>query len=263
MDEADHGMRTTVRWAFLVLGAVAVLCSTFKAQARPVEPAGDERVLFEAANRERASRHLPLLRWDPALARAARDHAVQMAHANVISHQLPGEKGLSERASQAGARFRLIEENVGVAVGAAELHSAWMKSPPHRANLLNPQIDAAGIAVVASMGQLFAVQDFARLTPALSLDEQESEVRALLVARGLRIVNTAGDLRKTCALDRGIVPGDHPKYIFRYQTADLRELPKELVTELRHSGYRSAAVGACESSEEGGFTGFRLAILLF
>ena len=263
MDQGDCGMRTTARLAFLLLSSVAALGPAFMAQARTVEPVGDERVLFDAANRERASRHLPLLRWDSALARAAHDHAVRMARANAISHQFPGEPGLSDRASRAGARFRLIEENVGVAVSATELHSAWMNSPPHRANLLNPQIDSAGISVVASMGQLFSVQDFARLTPALSLDEQERQVGRLLVVRGLRIVKTTGDMRKTCALDRGIVPGDHPKYIFRYQTADLHELPKELVSELRRGIYRSAAVGACPSMEEGGFSSFRLAVLLF
>jgi len=256
-------MRIRTRSMFLLLSLVTALLPALTAQAGPVEPSGDGRELFDAANRERASRHLPLLRWDPALARAARDHAHLMARANVISHQFPGEPGLSDRASKAGARFRLIEENVGAAGSAAELHTAWMRSPPHRANLLSSQIDSVGIAVVASMGQLFAVEDFARLTPTMSFDEQEHQVGALLVARGLRIVRTAGDVRKTCSLDRGIVPGDRPKYIFRYETAEIRELPKELVAELHKGSYRSAAVGACAANGEGGFTGFRLAILLF
>jgi hypothetical protein len=186
-----------------------------------------------------------------------------MARANTISHQFPDELGLSDRAAQAGARFRLIEENVGVAASTEELHSAWMKSRPHRANLLNPQIDSAGIAVVAALGQLFAVEDFSRMTPALTLDEQERQVGALLVARGLRIVKAAGDIRKTCALDRGVVSGDHPRYIFRYQTADIRELPEELLAELHRGSYHAAAVGACAPVGEGAFTAFRLVILLF
>jgi uncharacterized protein YkwD len=36
-----------------------------------------------------------------------------------------------------------------------------MNSPPHRGNILDPELDSLGVAIVASKGQLFAVQDFA------------------------------------------------------------------------------------------------------
>jgi len=248
--------------AFLLAG-LAVLCAALAAQTRPADPAGDERILFDAANRERVARHLSALRWDASLARAAHDHAVLMARKGAISHQFPGEPGLSERAGRAGARFRLIEENVGEASNALELHDLWMKSPPHRENLLNNQIDAVGIAVVPSNGQLFAVVDFARLTPVLTLDDQERHVGQLLEARGLHLVKPSADVRKTCALDRGVMPGGHVKFLFRYTTGDLATLPEELVAELRKGSYESAAVGACSPGDEGSFTGYRIAVLLF
>ena len=36
-----------------------------------------------------------------------------------------------------------------------------MNSPPHRANILDPEMDSLGVAVIERNGELFAVQDFA------------------------------------------------------------------------------------------------------
>jgi len=256
-------MRTTVRFATILLAALAALSPSAWAQLSDIGPQGSDRVLFDAANRERAARHLPQLRWDAALARAARDHALLMARTRTISHQFPGEQGLSNRLSQAGARFTLAAENVGDAVSAQELHDAWMRSPPHRANLLHPEVDAVGIAVVERNGLFWGVQDFGRMVPNLSLEEQERQVGTLLAARGLRLLGTTGDVRRTCALDRGVGPGQRPKYLFRYLTAEIRELPDQLLTELRAGHYQSAAVGACAAASDDGFAGYRLAVLLY
>ena len=50
-----------------------------------------EKLLFDAANHERTARKLPPLKWDEALARAARKHAELMAEQDLLEHQLPGE----------------------------------------------------------------------------------------------------------------------------------------------------------------------------
>jgi uncharacterized protein YkwD len=64
------------------------------------------------------------------------------------------------RASRAGAHFDIIEENVASGPTASAIHEAWMESPEHRENLLNPGVDCVGIAVVADDGVLFAVADY-------------------------------------------------------------------------------------------------------
>lgn len=256
-------MKTTARFAILLLAALAALSPSVRAQSAATGPQGSDRALFDAANRERQVRRLGPLRWDPALARAARDHAVLMARSAAISHQFPGEPGLSERLSRVGARFTVAAENVGTGESAPDLHDAWMKSPPHRANLLDPKVDAIGIATVERNGMIYAVQDFARLVPTLSLDEQERQVGSLLAARGVRLLDTTGDVRRTCASERGVAPGLHPKYLFRYLTADIRQLPDELLAELRTGRYQSAAVGACEATNDSGFSAYRIAVLLY
>ena len=258
-------MKGRLRFAAFLLGGLAALSAPLSAQTRASGPQGEERVLFDSANRERVARHLSALQWDENLARAAHDHAVLMARIRVISHQYPGEPSLSSRLVRAGVHFSIIAENVGDAANAPELHGAWMKSPGHRANLLEPKLNAVGIAVAENAGLIYAVEDFARMTTFVSFDEQEHRVAAQLAARGLRVVQTTSDVRQTCALSRGVAPGLRPKYLFRYITEDLANLPDELLAELdAHADqYHSAAVGACPASETGDFEGYRLAILLY
>jgi hypothetical protein len=252
-----------LRAAAALLAVLVVLPASLRAQARAPGPLGAERVLFEAANRERAERKLPALRWDDALARAAREHAALMARVGAISHQFPGEPGLSQRVTQAGVRFTLVAENVGEAPDVDELHSLWMKSPGHRANLLEPRSNAAGIAVVRRKGQYFGVQDFARILPTLSIEEQEKEVGSLLAARGLQLLPDHRGARETCAISHGLSPGVHPHFMFRYLTEDIRRLPPELEDELRQGNYHSAAVGACSVENGNDSAGYRVAVLLY
>ena len=106
-----------------------------------------ERQLFDPVNRERSAKGLPTLRWNPALADAARRHAQLLAENKSLSHQFSGEPSLPARATKAGVHFTTIAENVAEAPSAADIHSLWMHSPHHRANILDRDLDSIGIAV--------------------------------------------------------------------------------------------------------------------
>ena len=125
-----------------ILLAIFLVPASFAAQRL----SDNERALFDAANRERVERSLPALHWDESLAAAARKHANRMAFYNVIEHQLSGEPDLKERLTEAGARFSMIAENIAVASNPQTIHSGWMHSPGHRGNILNPNLNAVGIA---------------------------------------------------------------------------------------------------------------------
>ena len=182
---------------------------------------GPEQILFQSANRERTGRGLPPLAWNAALAEAARQHAVLLAQQNTLSHQLPGEADLAHRAARAGARFSTVAENVAEGPSAESLHQQWMKSPPHRANLLDPQLNSAGIAVAKRNGTLFAVEDFSETAEELSLRQQEKLVEGQLQSHGLRVLDNANDARRTCVLDNGYVGPHQPSFVLHYATPDL------------------------------------------
>ena len=219
------------------------------------------------ANQARAQAGAAPLRWDAALATAARQHCQRMAADRSISHQYVGEPDVSERAKQAGAHFSLVEENVAVGPNPATIHNAWMHSPHHRTNLLNPAVDRVGIAVVASGGSLYAVADYERAVPVLTQEQEEGAIAALLQSSGVGVLRDAALARAACVMDGGMphaASGPQPRFVMRWLNADLNQLPQALVERLATGKYHQAAVGSCSpQSQEGAFTAYRMAVLLY
>jgi cysteine-rich secretory family protein len=247
----------------IVLAAFCVSLQALCGLRAAAQADGPAQALFESANRERASRGLAPLQWNSALASAARQHALRMAAQNTLSHQLPGEPGMAERATQAGARFSSLAENVAEGPNAQTIHREWMNSPPHRANLLDPQLDSLGIAVAEGNGILFAVEDFSLEVRKVSVEEQEGIVSAKLRQRGLHLLNYTDDARRSCLLDNGYVGSHVPSFVLHYATPDLETLPDLLEKRIQSAKYRSAVVGACRSDAKAGFSNYRIAVLLF
>ena len=222
-----------------------------------------EQYLLQAANTDRAAHGLSPVALDPRLVTAARLHAYEMAKRGTISHQFEGEMDLATRAGEAGAKFSLITENVAEANNSALIHDLWMHSAGHRANLLDPKVTVVGIAVVQNKGQLYAVEDFGRAVETLTLDQQESKVAGMLAGEGLRLAHDKADARQTCAMSTGYA-GRQPWFVMRYTSADIGQLPPELVERVGTGKYHEAAVGACITGKQtSGFTSYNLAILLY
>jgi len=248
-----------VRAGWIALGCALGFAVT-TAQGQSVS----EQYLFQAANAERAQHGLPALRWDATLVRAAKNHAIEMAKRQSISHQYAGEADLTQRGKVAGARFSTIAENVAMAPTAIDIHDAWMKSPGHRANILDPQIDSVGISVLSRNGQLYAVQDFDRSVEALSFDEQESRVSNLLqVVAPVELLPASDDWRHTCQMSTGYT-GPRPSFVMRYTAGDLTRLPEQLKTQLKTGKFHHAAVGACSSAgNQPAFTSYSIAVRIY
>jgi Cysteine-rich secretory protein family len=248
----------------IILAAIVplVLFLTPTLYAAPPQTSQADQALLNAANHDRVAAGLPSLKWDPALAAAAHQHALRMAQSNQLSHQLPGEPPMQDRARHAGARFSLIAENVAQGPTVLGLHTQWMNSAPHRANLLDPELNAVGISVVQSGNTLFAVEDFSTAVPTLSVDEQEQEVAPQIERHGMQVTTGSADARKTCELDRGWA-GPRPASVLRYEMSDLSHLPDEVMQKVASGKFHSAAVGACNAGGATEFARFRVAILLF
>jgi uncharacterized protein YkwD len=151
-------MRLPYRAAALI--TLLALCSVSGLAQQKTSHA--ERELFDAINQERKAHGLASLKLDEGLASAARKHAQRMAEQGTISHQLPGEPSLPSRAKAAGAHFTWLSENVDEGPSATAIHQSFMKSPQHRANIMDGDMDSAGIGVAERNGQMFAVEDFSK-----------------------------------------------------------------------------------------------------
>ncbi len=259
--------------AHLLLVLASALClAPFAAAQRPASADSAtiaEQYLLAAANQERAALGLSQLHRDPLLAQAAATHARQMAAHATISHQFPGEPELTARGAAAGVHFSLISENVGEAPSAPQIHDLWMHSEHHRANLLEASIDAAGISVIARGNELFAVEDFARTVPSVSLEQQESAIASLVARSGAAPIaldlspTTTSAARQTCAMDSGYAGPRKPWFVMRFTSDSLTQLPTELTSRIASGRYHQAAVGACPPPRDTPFTSYNLAVLLY
>lgn len=227
-------------------------------------PTVAEQYLLAAANAERAQRGLQPLRWDRALYEAASYHAQQMAERETISHQYDGEPELTARGQVAGARFSVISENVAAAPSAPMIQDAWMNSPKHRDNLLDPRLDSIGIRVISRGDRLYAVEDFDRSVMNLTLEQQESEVGHLLQSTSaVAILPESKDARRTCSMGSGYAGERRPWFVMRYTAADLSQIPKMLEQHLASGGYHAAAVGACPVEGAQNFSAYSIAVMLY
>jgi len=253
-------MKIALIMATILLAILSGFAQPASAQGQTEE---SEQTLLQLANHERAAQGLPPLKWNDALSEAARQHAVRMAQQNTLSHQLPGEPDLTDRASRAGARFHILAENIAEGPNAESIHQQWMHSPPHRANLLDRQLDSVGIAVAVRDGTLFAVEDFSLAAGGMSISEQEKTVEEQLQRRGLRLLDQIKDARRSCMLDNGYAGSHEPSFVIHYAAPELRTLPDLLDKRIRTGKYHSAVVGACPSDAKTGFSMYRVAVLLY
>ena len=271
MRQANQLRRILLKSALVLSLLPAAVQGNIKAEGSENDSMGStaEQYLLAAANQERVGRGLQPLRRDPVLARAAEFHARQMANHADISHAFTGEPELTARAVNAGVHFSLISENVAEAPESAVIHQMWMESEGHRENLLDPEINVAGIAVVERDNQLYAVEDFAAVAERLSVNQQESAVAGLLTISGIPVLDAqSGETevnaaRQTCNMSSGYAGPRRPGYYVRYTVSTLKELPPSLRNRIGSGKFHQAAVGACSSSESSPFTSYNIAVLLY
>ncbi|MDX2264297.1 MAG: CAP domain-containing protein [Hyphomicrobiales bacterium] len=100
-------------------------------------------------NAYRAKKGLSPLRLNAKLTQAAKAHSLDLARNDRISHFGSDGSDIEERARRSGYAFNLIAENVGTGQrSASEVIEGWRKSPSHNENLLLPDAEEMGIAVV-------------------------------------------------------------------------------------------------------------------
>jgi uncharacterized protein YkwD len=112
---------------------------------------------FCLLNAERTSRGLAVLKPDPQLQHAALEHGGDMVAHQYFAHEgrdgsQPAERIRSAGYLSGGGAWR-IGENLAWGTGdlatPRAIMAAWMHSPGHRANILQPQYRQIGFAVIA------------------------------------------------------------------------------------------------------------------
>ena len=221
-----------------------------------------EQLLLELTNQSRARAGAAALKLDPGLSQAARAHAQAMFEARRISHRFDGEPSLAERLAVA-TTLQLDQdgENVAFDYDAAQGHKHLLLSPPHRANLLNPNYNVVGLGVVRSGDRFYIVEDFGHALPRYSLAELKEHVgtavnqlRRQYRKPGLRRRDLSVADNAACSMAHADKLGTPPisQLAQRYTTLTFTtlspdNLPARAGNAITGPNLRSFSVGACYS----------------
>lgn len=142
------------KWTIVrVLAIASVLIAALAVAAGALsDSSADEQRFVELINGERAQTGARPMVVLPELSEKARRHAGKMADAGRIFH--------SDDLGEGVDGWYLMGENVGRGGNIETLHQAFMDSPGHRENILNPRYDAMGIGVVWDGGVPYVVEVF-------------------------------------------------------------------------------------------------------
>jgi uncharacterized protein YkwD len=102
--------------------------------------------VVDLTNNFRTKNGLAPLTLNSKLNEAAQTHSQNMAVQDFFSHVGKDGSSAGDRASQAGYDWRTVAENIAAGQRSpAEVVQAWIDSPGHRENMLNPGIKEIGV----------------------------------------------------------------------------------------------------------------------
>ncbi|MBX4204890.1 MAG: CAP domain-containing protein [Candidatus Doudnabacteria bacterium] len=112
-------------------------------------------------NADRQSQGLPELSLNPTLNRAALAKAEDMISNHYFAHTSPEGVAPWYWIKTLGYNYSFAGENLAIGYqNTSELVDSWMDSPAHRANILSPNYEDMGLAVIKSQNSTLVVQMF-------------------------------------------------------------------------------------------------------
>lgn len=243
-------------------------------QPSPEYDSEAEAELLQWANAARAQMGLAPFQSDAGLVNAARAHTEIMADHQQLSHQFPAEPALLLRvAASTSLHLDSAGENVAYAGAPDRVQDLFMHSAAHRANLLSPGFNFAGIGVIRSGDTLYVTEDFGHSLPVYSKD-QAGELISAAVLRGRSQYNMpelsrhdSADLQQTaCSMAQANAltgPPSNARAVLRYTAARPDNLPAAATQVFRDRSLRSFSVGSCYARSPSYVNGAYWVVLYF
>jgi uncharacterized protein YkwD len=153
-----------VRWWAGILAATVSLGVVGAACAAPPPPPQcgmdpTSAAILNDVNVSRAQNGLPGLAPNGQLTCLAQGWSAYMAATNTFAHR----NLAAVLASPGYGGYHTLGENIlegPASMSANDMHTAWMNSPDHRANILSGAYSSLGIGLAYANGQVWATEDF-------------------------------------------------------------------------------------------------------
>lgn len=147
--------RRTFARIVLIAGLVIGLISFLPTKADAATSSA-EKQMASLINKSRAKAGRAPLVLSGTLSKYARKHSAAMMAKNTIFHNRSLAKWLS------GINWKILGENVGMGSSITQLHTAFMKSPGHKANNLDKRFKKVGVGVTSKNGRIWVTVIFMR-----------------------------------------------------------------------------------------------------
>jgi uncharacterized protein YkwD len=176
---------------FLKISAMTLMSLIFAFPVQAGEITAEK--IIELTNQSRREKGLLSLEENKELVQAAKDKLNDMIENDYFAHTSPAGITPWHWFEKNGYDYRYAGENLAISFLTAEAqHRAWMESPTHRKNILNPDYVEIGVAVgagkVNGKVSLIAVQEFgypaAGFIPAKSGENFSAEEKNILTDDG-------------------------------------------------------------------------------
>jgi len=151
----------TIIVALVGLSLLGLDATAASAETAPVDTGAAASEFVAHINDLRASQGLVPLEVSSALTSIAADWTQSMASSGVLSHR-------TNLGQVAPSSWTHLGENVGYGSEVASLHDAFVASPGHYANLVNPAFRYIGVAVVMSGSTMWVTENFMSTSSPLS-----------------------------------------------------------------------------------------------
>lgn len=156
--------KTNIQTTILLL--FALLAGIFPARLALANEITPEKVVL-LVNQERQKENLSDLELNSTLSKIAENKAKDMLDEDYFAHTSPEGKTPWFWFEREGYDYKYAGENLAINFTTAEKQNeAWMKSPTHRKNILNPNFSQTGVAVVRGVikgkDTIITVQEFGR-----------------------------------------------------------------------------------------------------
>ena len=151
-----------------ILTGFLVINSSFESFLPAQASQFQDSQILDLVNTERQKFNLPRLKSNSKLNQAARLKAKNMADNNYFAHISPSGKKWSDFILESGYNYTVAGENLARNHTTTQsVVKAWLESPTHRENILNPRVKETGIAINDSIKNgnrnIYIVQNFASL----------------------------------------------------------------------------------------------------
>jgi uncharacterized protein YkwD len=145
-------MHRLARFAILAFVLTSILLPLQPAAAAPDTKAANARLnsqmqrIVELVNARRAEAGIGPVAVDPVLMSCAQQYSETQAAMGRLNHTGPDGSTPGQRLRRCGYNWRHFGENLAAGyVNADEVVAAWMASPGHRKNILNPRVREIGL----------------------------------------------------------------------------------------------------------------------